>query len=92
MTSDELFSEERSLTNGEPAASKNKLKAVTLLLDYSPDSSAGYASARAFIGKMKSLYPEQTYAVRLTGSGFSADALQQVRKAFADTDIAVFSE
>lgn len=92
MTSDELFSEERSLTNGEPAASKNKLKAVTLLLDYTPDSSAGYASAKAFIGKMNSLYPEQTYAVRLTGSGFSADALQQVRKAFADSDIAVFSE
>lgn len=92
MTSDELFSEDRSLTNGEPAASKNKLKAVTLLLDYTPDGTAGYANARTFISKMSSLYPEQKFAVRLTGSGFSSDALQQVRKAFADTDIAVFSE
>lgn len=92
MTSDELFSEDRSLTNGEPAASKNKLKAVTLLLDYTPDGTAGYANARTFISKMSALYPEQKFAVRLTGSGFSSDALQQVRKAFADTDIAVFSE
>lgn len=92
MTSDELFSEDRSLTNGEPAASKNKLKAVTLLLDYTPDGTAGYANARTFISKMSSLYPEQKFAVRLTGSGFSTDALQQVRKAFSDTDIAVFSE
>lgn len=92
MTSDELFSEDRSLTNGEPAASKNKLKAVTLLLDYTPDGTAGYANARTFISKMSSLYPEQKFAVRLTGSGFSSDALQQVRKAFSDTDIAVFSE
>lgn len=92
MTSDELFSEDRSLTNGEPAASKNKLKAVTLLLDYTPDGTAGYANARTFISKMSALYPEQKFAVRLTGSGFSTDALQQVRKAFSDTDIAVFSE
>lgn len=92
MTTDELFSEDRSLTNGEPAASKNKLKAVTLLLDYTPDGTAGYANARTFISKMSSLYPEQKFAVRLTGSGFSSDALQQVRKAFSDTDIAVFSE
>ncbi len=92
MTSDELFSEDRSLTNGEPAASKNKLKAVTLLLDYTPDGTAGYANARTFISKMSALYPEQKFAVRLTGSGFSSDALQQVRKAFSDTDIAVFSE
>jgi len=92
MTSDELFSEDRALTNGEPAVSKNKLKAVTLLLDYTPDGTAGYANARTFISKMSALYPEQKFAVRLTGSGFSTDALQQVRKAFADTDIAVFSE
>ena len=92
MTDDDLFAEAKALTSAEAAGDKAKLKTAALLVDYSPEDKTGYAQTRAFIGQMTAMYSGQEWAVRIETSGFSASALEQVRKAFADSGITVFSE
>ena len=92
MSGDDLFGDSIAITTAEPAGDKAKLKTAALLVDYSPADKTGYAETRAFIGKLNAMYSGQDWAVCIKTSGFSATALEQVRKAFADSDIIVFSE
>lgn len=88
----DLLADEKALTSAEITGNKAKLRNTVLLIDYSPEDSANYASTKAFIGKLSVMYSGQTIAVRLQTSGFSADALADVRKAFTDSGITVLSE
>lgn len=92
VSDEELLSDSVALTSAEPVSDKAKLKTVTLLVDYAPGEKAGYNEARAFIGRLSAMYSGQDIAVRLTASSFSSNALDQVKKAFADADITVYSE
>ncbi len=92
MTDDELFAEDKALTSAEVSGDKAKLKTASMLVDYSPEDKTGYAETKAFIGRLSAMYSGQEWAVRIETSGFSAAALEQVRKAFADSGITVFSE
>lgn len=92
MNDEDLFGASTALTTAEAAGDKTKLKTAALLLDYSPTDKTGYSETMAFIGKLSVLYPGQEWSVRIKASGFSATSLEQVRKAFADSNIIVFSE
>lgn len=92
VNSGDLLADEKALTSAEITGNKAKLRNTVLLIDYSPEDSANYASTKAFIGKLSVMYSGQTIAVRLQTSGFSADALADVRKAFTDSGITVLSE
>ena len=89
---DDLLLDNKALTSAEITGDKAKLKNTVLMVDYSPEEKASYANTKAFIGRLSVMYPGQSFAVRLQTSGFSADALADVRKAFLDSDIAVLSE
>lgn len=89
---DDLLLDDKALTSAEITGDKAKLKNTVLMVDYSPEEKASYANTKAFIGRLSVMYPGQSFAVRLQTSGFSADALADVRKAFLDSDIAVLSE
>lgn len=92
MTDDDLFAEDKALTSAEVSGDKAKLKTASMLVDYSPEDKTGYAETKAFIGRLSAMYSGQEWTVRIETSGFSATALEQVRKAFADSGITVFSE
>lgn len=92
VSDEEIFAESQSLTSAEPTADKTKLKTVTLLVDYNPGEKTGYTEARAFLGRLTAMYSGQNIAVRLTSSGFSESALAEVRRAFSDAGIALYSE
>lgn len=92
MTDEDLFSESKALTSAEAAGDKNQLKTVSLLVDYTPGEKTGYIEAKAFIGRLSAMYSGQTFAVRLKTSSFSASGLEDVRRAFTDSCIEVFSE
>lgn len=94
MNDEDLFADNNAiaLTTAEAAGDKTKLKTAALLVDYSPADKTGYAETRAFIGKLSAMYSGQEWAVRIQTSGFSAASLEQVRKAFADSGITMFSE
>ena len=67
-------------------------KTVSLLVDYTPGEKTGYIEAKAFIGRLSAMYSGQTFAVRLKTSSFSASGLEDVRRAFTDSGIEIFSE
>lgn len=92
VDSADLLADEKALTSAEITSDKAKLKNTVLMVDYSPEDKATYAGTKAYIGKLSVMYSGQTIAVRLQTSGFSADALADVRKAFIDSGIAVLSE
>lgn len=92
VDSADLLADEKALTSAEITGDKAKLKNTVLMVDYSPEDKATYAGIKAYIGKLSVMYSGQTIAVRLQTSGFSADALADVRKAFIDSGIAVLSE
>lgn len=94
MNDEDLFADNNAiaLTTAEAAGDKTKLKTAALLVDYSPADKTGYAETRAFIGKLSAMYSGQEWAVHIQTSGFSAASLEQVRKAFADSGITMFSE
>ena len=92
MSDDDLVADSKGLTSAEPAVDKTKLKTVSLLVDFTPENKPGYADTKAFIGRISAMYSGQNWAVRLTTSGFSGTALEDVRKAFADSSITVYSE
>ncbi len=91
MTSESLFAEDRLSTGAEVANDAEKLSRVTLLLDYEA-AGGSYADARSFIGRTKVMLAGQDYAVRIKGSSFSAGALDDVKRAFAEAGIMVFTE
>ncbi|MDE6031662.1 MAG: hypothetical protein K2G32_08590, partial [Oscillospiraceae bacterium] len=63
------------------------------LIDYSAENNTNvYIEAKTFIGKMSTLYPGQEYAVLIKGSGFSGNTFAEVKRAFEEAGIAVFSE
>jgi hypothetical protein len=88
MTDDSLFASEKLSTDAEAAGNKDLLKSVTVLANYTGTNS--YVEAKSFIGRMSATYPGQKYAVIVSG-GFSDNALTDVKKAFGEADIAVFS-
>lgn len=92
MTDEELLASDKALTTAEPAGDKTKLKTVTLLVDYNPDDTASYINARAFAGQLTGMYSGQSIAIRLTSSSFSGSTLDDVRQAFTDAGMAVYSE
>lgn len=92
MSDSDLLSNTKGLTTAEAAVDKAKLKTVSLLVDYTPEEKPGYVETKAFIGKLSTIYSGQTWAVRLTTSSFSGTALENVRKAFVDSGITVYSE
>ncbi len=92
MNGADLFADEKGLTTAEPAGDKQKLKTVSLLVDFTPAEKAGYAETKAFIGRLSAMYSGQSFSVRLTASGFSGSALEEVRRAFSDSEITVYSE
>ncbi len=88
-----LFETEKLSTDAELADDKDKLKNLTLLIDYSAENNTDvYVEAKAFIGKMNALYPGQKYAVLIKGSGFSGSTFAEVKRAFEESGIVVFSE
>ena len=87
----EVLGVSKSATDAEIKKASRKL-AMKYPPDYNPGDKAGYAEARAFIGRLSAMYSGQTIAVRLTASGFSESALNEVRRAFTDADVAVYSE
>lgn len=92
VNGEDLMADEKALTTAEITGDKAKLKNAVLLVDYSPEDGATYADTRAYIGKLSVMFSGQSFAVRLQTSGFSADALADVRRAFADSGITVLSE
>lgn len=94
MGEENMFATDMLSTDAEPTADRTKLKSVTLLIDYTADTSSGnlYIDAKSFIGKMSAMYPGQEYAVLIKGNGFSESTLSEVKRAFEETDIVVFSE
>lgn len=92
MSDADLFADDKGLTSAEPAGDKQNLKTVSLLVDFTPGDKAGYAETKAFIGRLSAMYSGQSFSVRLTASGFSESALAEVRKAFSDSEITVYSE
>ncbi|MGN1340279.1 MAG: putative glycoside hydrolase [Oscillospiraceae bacterium] len=92
MSDADLFADSKALTSAEAASDKTKLKAVSLLVDFNPEEKTGYVETKAFIGRISAMYSGTNWAVRLTTSGFSGTALAEVRRAFSDSGITVFSE
>ena len=92
MNDSDLFADSTALTTAELSGDRTKLKTAALLVDYSPEDKTGYAETRAFIGRVSAMFSGQEWAVRIKTSGFSATALEQVRKAFADSGVTVYSE
>ena len=92
VSSADLLADEKALTSAEITGNKAKLKNTVLLIDYTPEDNANYASTKAFIGKLSVMYSGQSLAVRLQTAGFSADALADVRRAFTDSGITILSE
>ncbi len=89
LNSDDLDAADKTATTAELATDKNKLKSVTLLINCSFESGQ-YSAAKGFTGKMASLYSGQQYSVRVTDTGLSENAKQEIIKAFGESDIAVF--
>lgn len=92
MNDTDLFAADKGLTSAELAGDKAKLKTVSLLVDFTPGDKTGYGETMTFIGKTSAMYSGQSFSVRIKTSGFSESALAEVRKAFADSGITVFSE
>ena len=92
VSDSELLADSQALTAAEATSDRPKLKTVTMLVDYEPGEKAGYAEARAFIGRLSAMYSGQPIAVRLPASGFSDSALSDVRRAFSDAGIMIYSE
>ena len=92
VDADALFADDKQGTDAEIAADKSKLSEVTLLIDYTADSSSSspYADAKAFIGKMKAAYSSQEYAVLVKGTGFSDSTLTEIKRAFSEAEIDIF--
>lgn len=90
MSANALYSDNRLATNAEAANDAAKLTEVTLLLDYSPES-VSYGEARSFIGRNMANYNGVNYSVLLKNSSFSSGASDEVKRAFAEAGIAVFT-
>ena len=88
-----IFEAEKLSTDAELSADKEKLKNFTLLIDYSAENNSNvYIEAKTFTNKMKALYPGQEYAVLIKGSGFSGNTFTEVKRAFEEAGIVIFSE
>ncbi len=88
-----LFETEKLSTDAELAGDKEKLKDITILIDYLTESNTNaYVEAKSFVGKMNGLYPGQKYAVLIKGGGFSGSTFAEVKRAFEEAGIVVFSE
>lgn len=92
MSDDEIFSNTQEHTSAEVIGDKTKLKTVTLLIDYTPEGKTGYTDAKAFIGRISAMYSGQSFAVRIQASGFSTSVLEDIRRAFYESGITVYSE
>ncbi len=92
MSDDEIFSDSQALTSAEAAGDRDKLKTVSLLIDYTPEGQSGYTEAKAFIGRISAAYSGQSFSVRIKSSGFSEAVLEDMRKAFTESGITVYTE
>ncbi len=91
MSAEALFSESKLSTTAELAGDKTKLLSVRLLIDYSDDSQNPYLSAKSFIGKMSSSFPDQDYSVMIKRDGLSSASVSESVKAFSEEGIPVCS-
>lgn len=91
MSAEELYSGSLLSTDAEPARDTEKLSGVKLLLDFN-GSTKGYTDAKSFIAQTQGTYKNQEFAVRIKGSGFSAGALDEIKRAFTEAGIVVYTE
>lgn len=94
MNDEDLFADNNAiaLTTAEAAGDKTKLKTAALLVDYSPADKTGLRRNKGVHREALRDVLRTGMAVRIQTSGFSAASLEQVRKAFADSGITMFSE
>ncbi len=83
---------DKTATTGEITLDTARMKSVELLIDYVPVGGSEYAAAKSFAGKMGALYNGQSYSVLIAENSVSDAAYQQLLKAFAESDIVIFSE
>lgn len=92
MTDSDIFADSQKFTTAEAAGNPEKLKSVTLLIDYTPEGTAGYTQAKALIGRLGVQFSGQSAAVRLKGAGFSTAVAEDIKRAFSEANITVYSE
>lgn len=92
LSSADLSAENRQGTTAELASERAKFNTSSVLLDYTPDSTlpSPAAGVTQFVGRMNGMFPGVEYSVRIENSGFSAQASEEIRKAFSDAKIAVY--
>lgn len=92
MSYTEFEGAEKLSTSAEPAKDAAKLNGIEILTDFSADGANLYASAKAFAGKMNGMHSGQQYTVTVKRSGLSDTALEDISRAFTESEIIVYYE
>lgn len=87
VNSNDMFAAEKLSTTAEFTADTAKLSSTKLLVNF---NGSGYADAKAFVGRMSSAYSDVDYCILLSGK--SPTSLEELEKAFVESEITVFSE
>ena len=82
-----LLSDSRQSTDAELAGNAEKLSGITLLINYSGESS--YSGAKAFIGRTGAQFPGLKYSVAADSEDVG-DAVSDIRRAFNEAGTAVY--
>ena len=90
MSAEALYAENKLATNAEAASDAEKLAKVTLLLDYSFENTS-YSETKAFIGRTNAALKNSSFAVMIINSSFSAGAGDEVKRAFEEAGVAVYT-
>ncbi|MGN0649183.1 MAG: putative glycoside hydrolase [Oscillospiraceae bacterium] len=92
LNSEDLSAEDKLGTTAELTANRADFNTSAVLLNYTPDSTlpSPAAGVTQFLGKMNGMYPGMEYSVRIANGGFSAQASEEVRNAFAQAKISVY--
>ena len=92
ISAEDMEAADVTATTGEITADKARLRAVELLIDYTPVNGSEYAGAKSFTGKLGALYSGQSYSVLIPRNAVSDVAYEQLLKAFGESGVTVFSE
>lgn len=79
-------------TTAEFASDRAALNGSSVLISYVHDSSlpTPTAGVKQFIGKLKGSFPGVNFSVHIANSGFSAQALEEIRTAFSQAGVTVY--
>lgn len=93
MDGAKMIAPKKDGTNAELAFDADSLKTANIIVDYSPSGTADdpYSAAKEFIESLKQSLNGAECTVRITG-GSSAEAVQNVKKAFDEAKIPAFSQ